>query len=144
MPEQKAKAIGTEVEAFLAGIEDAQKRQDSEELVSLIARVTGEEPEMWSHGMVGFGRFRYRYKSGHSGETFKAGFAPRKAALTIYLGYDAAQFQSLLDKLGKHRLGKGCLYVKRLADIDRAVLEQLVRSAVDELERSDVNLDKAG
>lgn len=139
MAELKTQPGNQDVSEFLEGIEDERQRNDSKLLAGLMEDVTGEKPTMWGSTVVGFGRFRYRYASGHEGETFRAGFAPRKAALTVYLGYDAVQFQELLDRLGKHKLGKGCLYIRKLEDVDVAVLEELIRSAITAMENSSVN-----
>ena len=132
-------ASGDDVGAFLAAVADDAKRRDSARLIELMTRVTGEEPRMWGT-IVGFGRYRYRYDTGHEGETCLTGFSPRKAALSLYLHgahYPdvVEQRDVLLAKLGKHSMGKGCLYVKRLDDVDLKVLENLVRLSVSTLEK---------
>jgi len=114
------------VAVFIASVDDAQKRQDSETLIDMMREVMGEEPKMWGDSMVGFGTYHYKGKSGREGDWFPVGFSPRKAALTLYLmgGFD--ERGALLEKLGKHSIGKGCLYVKKLADVDMSVLRQMV------------------
>lgn len=139
MAEQKTRPSDASVGAFISAIADARRRADAETLVALMARVTGEPPTMWS-SMVGFGHLHYRYATGTEGDTFLAGFAPRKAAFSIYLmGLYApeliAERDVLLGRLGRHEMGKACLTVKRLADIDLDVLERLVRLSVDALKR---------
>lgn len=129
---------GTEIEAFLATVEEA-KRKDALTLIELMHRVTGQPPVL-SGSMIGFGRYHYRYESGREGDAALVAFAPRKAEFSIYLtGTDfpeqEAGREALLVRLGKHKIGKACLYVKRLADIDLDVLEQLVRMSVERLRR---------
>ena len=128
--ELKTTTTGEDVTDFLSALPNETKRSDSIELIELLQRLTGEQPELWTGGMIGFGRHAYRYASGHSGVTFRIGFAPRKAAFSIYLGCDAGKLAPLLERLGKHRLGKGCLYINRLADVDGQVLEQLLTEAL--------------
>ena len=107
------------------------REDDSRALVAMMERVTGEPAKLFGSSIVGFGSYHYKYESGHEGDTCIVGFAPRKAALTLYLlpGFEG-ELRPLLDKLGKHKTGKGCLYVKRLADVDQAVLERIVRKSV--------------
>lgn len=131
---------GEDAAAFIAKVESDQKRADSAELVRLMSRVTGEKPKMWGT-IVGFGQYHYKYESGHEGDTCLTGFSPRKAALSIYI--HGAHFpkvvtrrDELLAGLGKHTMGKGCLYVKKLADVDLDILEKLVRLSVDTLRSS--------
>lgn len=113
--------------AWLAGVEEA-RRGEAERLLAIFAEETGWEPRLWGPSMVGFGRYEYRYDSGHGGESLVVGFSPRKAELSLYglLGADDA----LLARLGPHRAGKGCLYVKKLAAVDEAVLRGLIRAGV--------------
>ena len=107
------------------------REDDSRALVAMMERVTGEPAKLFGSSIVGFGSYHYKYESGHEGDTCIVGFAPRKAALTLYLlpGFEG-ELRPLLDKLGKHKTGKGCLYVKRLADVDQAVLERIVKKSV--------------
>lgn len=131
MYQQKTRADTGDVDAFLAQIEDPAKHADSRVLVELMQTVSGEPAVLWGT-MVGFGTYHYRYDSGHEGHAFLVGFAPRKTEFSIYLmgNDDAARREALLDRLGKHRMGKGCLYVKRLSDIDLTVLQELVEISV--------------
>jgi hypothetical protein len=116
------------VEQLLRGNE---REEDCRALVAMMERVTGEPAKLWGKNIVGFGSYHYKYESGHEGDTCLAGFAPRKSALTLYLqpGFEAKVAPDL-KKLGKHKTGKGCLYVKRLADVDADVLERIVRKSV--------------
>lgn len=127
-----------DVNAFLEQVEPERKRVDSKELAAIMARVTGAKPTLWTGGIVGFGRYHYRYESGHEGDSCLAGFAPRKAAFSIYLMGHAfpdvqRKAQALLRKLGKHEMGKGCLYVKKLGDVNLDVLEELIALSVSTL-----------
>lgn len=134
MSEQKTRPNTGDVAEFIAQIEDAAKRADSLALITMMETITGAPPVLWGT-MIGFDRYHYRYASGHDGDAFLVGFAPRKAEFSIYLmgtysPEETEQRDALLAKLGKHRMGKGCLYVKRLSDIDMTVLEQLARNSV--------------
>lgn len=120
-----------DVQAFLAAIEDEQKRQDSQAIVALMQDVSGLEPRMWGVSIVGFGDYHYKYATGREGDTFQVGFSPRKQNLTIYLSYGFDEQSALMDRLGKYKTGKACLYIKRLADVDLEVLRELVRQTVD-------------
>ncbi len=126
MAELKTRPNRADVRKFLDSIEDARKRRDSLTLLGVMEEISGARPTMWGDGIVGFGTYRYRYASGREGEWFVTGFSPRKQALTVYLMCDLAAEQQLLDKLGKYKLGKSCLYVKKLEDIDEAVLRKLI------------------
>lgn len=118
-----------DVDAFLDAITDEARRDDCRELLALMKRATGEEPQVWSSGLIGFGTYHYRSPSGQEGDWFPVGFASRKAAITVYLGLELDSFAELLADLGKHKTGKGCIYIKRLADVDVAALERLVTQA---------------
>src|SRR6185295_5113150 len=115
-------------------VDDEQKRKDAKELVRLMKQVTGKPPKMWGPSIIGFGKYRYKYESGREGEICLAGFSPRKPALVLYLG-TALENKELMSRLGKYKTGKGCLYIKKLDDIDRAVLKELVVKSVAEMRR---------
>lgn len=138
MAESKTRPSGKSVAAFLAGIENEARRADARVLLELMERVTGEPARMWGDSIIGFGSYHYRYASGHEGDTCLVGFSPRKNEFSIYLtgtyfpGMEQAR-ERLLARLGRHRMGKACLYVKRLSDVDPGVLEELVRMSVDAL-----------
>ncbi|WP_375597413.1 DUF1801 domain-containing protein [Devosia sp. Naph2] len=140
MPEQKTKPHTGDVAEFLAQVESDQKRADSHVLVELMSEVTGEPPVLWGT-MVGFGQYHYRYPTGHEGDAFLVGFAPRKAAFSIYLmgtyfPEENERRAALLAKLGKHRMGKACLYVNKLSDIDLDVLRKLAEISVTKLRQT--------
>ena len=139
MSEAKTRPTARGVEEFLAGIEDEGRREDSRAVAALMAEVTGAEPRMWGESIVGFGSYHYRYASGREGDWMLAGFSPRKANLTLYLSSGFEQQGELLARLGKHKLGKACLYLKRLDDVDRDTLRELIRRSVDEVERANAS-----
>lgn len=136
MSEAKTRPTEQSVEEFLAGIADERQRADSRALVALMREVTGAEPRMWGPSIVGFGSYHYRYASGREGDWMLTGFSPRKQSLTLYLSYGLEGQEELLGRLGKHKLGKACLYLKRLDDADPAALRELIRRSVDELARA--------
>ncbi|MCR6634949.1 DUF1801 domain-containing protein [Devosia sp.] len=140
MAEQKTKPGSGDVAAFIEGIEDAGKRADAQALIALMSEVSGELPVLWGT-MVGFGQYHYRYETGHEGDSFLVGFAPRKTEFSIYLMGTyfpevAEKREALLARLGKHRMGKACLYVKRLSDVDMGVLRELAEISVGELRKA--------
>lgn len=126
MAELKTKETKASVSAFVNTITDAQRRKEAKAIVSMMQEATKEKPAMWGSGIVGFGRLHYKYASGREGDWFKAGFAPRKDAFTLYLCGGFEPHRDLLGKLGTFKTGVGCLYVKRLADVDQSVLKQLI------------------
>jgi hypothetical protein len=126
----KTQKTNASVEPFLNSVENERKRADSFAILELMREVTGEEPAMWGDSIVGFGSYHYRYASGREGNWFVVGFSPRKQNLTLYImsGFDA--YESLLQRLGKFRTGKSCLYINKLADVDIGVLRELVERSV--------------
>jgi len=127
--ELKTKPTTASVQEFLRGIADEGKRRDSQALARLMKAATGAAPRMWGPGIIGFGDRTCRYPSGREIDWFPVGFSPRKNALTLYLTGGLEPHAALLRKLGKHTIGKGCLYIKRLEDVDVAVLEKMIREA---------------
>jgi Domain of unknown function (DU1801) len=124
---QKTLPTGDDPEAFLAAVPDDARREDARTLCRLLANWTGEPAAMWGSSIVGFGSYHYRYDSGHEGTAALVGFSPRKANLVLYLvGGIADRYPKLLKRLGPHRTGRGCVYLKRLDDVDREVLRELV------------------
>lgn len=132
MYQLKTTETSAPVQQFLDAVADEAKRADSWKLVEMMAKVTGAEPKMWGPSIVGFGSYHYRYESGHEGDMCVLGFSPRKAAFSLYLSCQIDRHAELLAKLGKHKTGKGCLYVKRLADVDLKILETLLAEGVAE------------
>jgi hypothetical protein len=130
MAELKTKENNQSVDAFLATVEDPRKREDCYTLVKIMQAATGEGPRMWGDAIVGFGRYRYKYATGRTGEWPIVAFSPRKQNLTLYIMAGFELYDELLSRLGKHTTGKSCLYVKRLSDLDMEVLETLVEASV--------------
>ncbi|WP_413542463.1 DUF1801 domain-containing protein [Citricoccus nitrophenolicus] len=116
------------VDEFISRVDHPVRRADAEVLDEMFRRVTGQEPRMWGPSMVGYGAYHYEYASGHSGDALAAGFSPRKTSLSLYGLTMQPEATALLERLGKHRMGKACLYVNKLADVDTEVLEQLIRT----------------
>lgn len=135
MPENKTRPTDASVAHYIASRADEQQRVDCRELMALMKRVTRKSPAMWGPSIVGYGSYRYMYESGRTGDAPVAGFAIRGREMVIYLVAEGEQQRSLLSRLGKHKMGKACLYFKRLADLDRSVLEQLVIGSVAEVRR---------
>ena len=145
MAELKTRQNDQDVATFLNGIADEGRRRDCFTILELMKDVTGAEPRMWGDSIVGFGNYHYRYASGREGDWFVTGFSPRKQNLTLYLASGLGQHADLLQRLGKHTVGKGCLYIKRLDDIDLPTLRELVKRSADHLARtgsSERNLTK--
>lgn len=131
MASQKTRPSAESAEAFIASVPGDARREDAQKLCGLLAEWTGEPPVMWGTGIVGFGRYRCHYDSGHEGTAALVGFSPRKANLVLYLvGGVMDRYPKLLEQLGPHKVGKGCLYLRRLDDVDQEVLHTLVERAV--------------
>lgn len=129
-----------DVDGFIDGIADDARREDSRTLLELMRQVTGEEPKMWGSSMVGFGSYHYRYESGREGDFFKVGFSPRKANITLYLLSGMVAYDDLLARLGPHKTGKSCIYVKRIGDLDHDVLTALIQRSVNHIEQVEADL----
>lgn len=128
MAELKTRPNDNDVEAFIASVPEPA-RSDCRELVAMMRSATGAEPVMWGESIVGFGSRHYRYASGREGDWFAVGFSPRARSLTLYLTGGVERHADRLERLGRHRTGKGCLYVTRLDDVDRDVLAAVVNDA---------------
>jgi hypothetical protein len=122
MPENKTKATAVSVTSFLDEVPDEGRRADAKALLKLMQSATGEKPKMWGPSIVGFGSYHYKYDTGREGDMPVVGFSPRKAATVLYGVHSATGAEKMLAKLGKHTTGKGCVYVKKLADVDQKVL----------------------
>lgn len=130
MAELKTKPTDADPLAFLESIPDPARRKDCGELFTMMSEAAGEPPVMWGGSIFGFGSLQYRYASGRGGTWFRAGFASRKQALTVYLMLDLDKQGERLAAIGKHKRGKGCLYIKRLADVDSEVLRELIAASL--------------
>ena len=130
MAEIKTKPTEVSVDAFLEGVADPHRREDAKRVIAMMERHSGHKPAMWGPSIIGFGRYHYKYDSGHEGDMCRIGFSPRAKELVLYVLTQAADQPALLERLGKHRTGKSCLYIKRLADVDESVLEALVAKSL--------------
>ena len=133
MAELKTKPTDMRVADFIAAAPDATRRADAETICAMMERITGEPPVMWGPTIIGFGSYRYKYDSGREGEICRLGFSPRKGELVLYVLSGGGEEAALLARLGKHKTGKSCLYIRKLAEVDLAVLETLVRGAHDRM-----------
>lgn len=127
----------TEVKSFLNNIESEQRRVDGFELLKIMEKITKEKPVMWGDNVIGFGSIHYKYKSGREGDFFKVGFSPRKRSLSIYLMSGFNQLKDLLGMLGKHRLGKSCLYINKLDDVDVDILREIIKKTLNYLKNGE-------
>ncbi len=131
MAQNKTIPNSASVTAFLDAVEDQQKKEDSYVLLDLMKEITGKEPVMWGPSIIGFGSYHYKYDSGREGDMLLTGFSPRKQNLTMYIMSGFKRYDSLMQKLGKYKTGKSCLYVKRLSDVDMEVLTELITTAYE-------------
>lgn len=136
MPKNKTTETETSVIDFTnTFVDDEAKRNDAFELIKIIQEVTGFEPKMWGPSIIGFGSYHYKYASGHEGDAPLAGFSPRKGAISLYVYLPEENREQLLSKFGKHRAAKGCIYVKKLSDIDVEILKKMVSASVEYLQK---------
>lgn len=127
MTELKTKKTKKSVSAFINSIEDEQVRHDCKKILKIMKDITGKQPAMWGDSIIGFDSYHYKYASGREGDWFKIGFSPRKQAITIYIMPGYQDYSAILKKLGPHKTGKCCVYIKRLEDIHLPTLKQLLR-----------------
>ena len=135
MAETKTRPTDASVDAYLASRASPEQLADCRRIMAICKRITKQQPRMWGPSIVGYGSYTYTYESGHSGDACLIGFAVRGRDLVVYILADSAEQRALLARLGKHRMGKSCLYFRRLADLDVGVLEELIAGSVAELER---------
>jgi hypothetical protein len=133
MAENKTKPTEADIGAFLDAVPDPKRRADGKELCATMERLSGEPPALWGPSIIGFGTYHYRYESGREGDMARIGFSPRARELVLYLLGGFPRHQELMDRLGKYKTGKSCLYIKSLDDVDRGVLEQLIVEALDHM-----------
>jgi len=135
--ELKTKKRKASVTKFLNAIKDEEKRKDSKEINRIIQEVTGEKPVMWGTSIVGYGTYHFKYASGREGDWMITGFSPRKDSLTIYImpGYQFPKYKDLFKKLGPHKLGKSCLYIKRLSDIHVPTLKKIIKADYSDMKK---------
>ncbi|EJL61973.1 DUF1801 domain-containing protein [Flavobacterium sp. CF136] len=135
MAKNKTRETQNSVIDFINTVEDLTKRNDSFELVKLMQEQTGYEPKMWGPAIIGFGSYHYKYASGHEGDAPLVGFSPRKDAISLYLCSSFESKEELLSKFGKHKAGKGCIYIKKIADIDIEILKKMILYSVENLNK---------
>lgn len=135
MAENKTKATDANVEDYLLAIDNDERRSDCRAIATLMSAISGAEPKMWGAGIVGFDSYHYKYASGREGDAPVTGFAARKGDISVYLSANGADQEQLLALLGRHKMGKACLYIRKLSDIDMAILERLIRASVEEIKR---------
>ena len=133
MAELKTSVNDGDVQAFLDSVEHERRQKDAFAALDMMQRITGKPPKMWGASIIGFGSYDYKYKSGREGSWFLTGFSPRKQNLTFYIMGGFPEYDELRTKLGKHKTGKSCLYINKLADVDLKVLEQIIASSVQSL-----------
>lgn len=131
MADIQTKVNNASVEEFLSTVANEQKRKDSFELVKIMKQVTKKQPKMWGPAIIGFGSYHYKYESGREGDMPQIAFSPRKQSLTLYIGVGDNSDSPLLKKLGKYSTSKVCLYIKKLADVDRNVLQELIADSYE-------------
>jgi len=138
VPKYELKTKATEVtpKDFIAAMEDGTRKTDAERLLKWMTKVTGLKPKMWGPSIIGYGRYHYQYQTGHSGDMCMTGFSPRKARMVLYILPGYADISDTLARLGKHKIGKSCLYINKLADVDMDVLEEIVREGLDYVRRN--------
>lgn len=135
MYELKTKENDNSVIEFIEGVADAKKREDAYRLLDIFTETTGYPAKMWGSSIIGFGSYHYKYASGHEGDAPLVGFSPRKAKISLYLASNDPERDALLESLGKHTQGKGCVYINKVADIDVDVLRKLIRQSVEHLQK---------
>lgn len=133
--ENKTRPTDIDPEAFIAAIEHPVRRADALILLEMMRRLSGEDACMWGPSIIGFGQYHYKYESGREGDFMRTGFSPRKSGQVVYIMPGYTKFSLILDRLGKFKEGKSCLYITKLADIDLAVLEELVAAGLEEMAR---------
>jgi hypothetical protein len=132
--EAKTRPTKESVTGFLNKIPDAERREDCFAIAKMMEEITGSKPRMWGPSIVGFGSYNYKYASGHTGDWPVAAFSPRKNDLTLYLTPGFQKYAELMNKLGKHKTGKSCLYIKRLSDVHLPTLKKLLKTSVKDLQ----------
>jgi uncharacterized protein DUF1801 len=134
MAELKTKVNNASVVKFLASINNEQQRKDSFEILELMKKATGNEPNMWGDAIIGFGTYHYKYASGREGDWMRIGFSPRKGKISLYLMCGVEHEKKILDRIGKYKHGKSCFYINKMADVKKDVLAELIQSAIEKMD----------
>src|SRR6056297_3410285 len=135
MSENKTKPTEVDVDEFLNQIENPVQKKDTLKIIDMMKDITGEEPKLWGDSIIGFGVYRYKYASGREGDWFLTGVSPRKNNTSLYLSYGYENHTDLMDKLGKYKRGKACLYIKKLEDVNETTLKELILRSADEVKK---------
>ncbi len=143
MADQKTKPTKVSVTSFIAAMPGSAPQSEARTLLKVFKAATGKRPVMWGPSIVGYGSYHYKYASGHEGDCCLTGFSPRKAAISIYILAGFAEYGALLKKLGPHKKSVGCLYLKRLDDVDLKVLEQMIRASIADIKKRVTTLTSA-
>lgn len=133
MAENKTQPTTIKPADFIDSVEHPVRRDDARALLALMERISGWEAQMWGPAIIGFGSYHYKYESGREGDSMRTGFSPRKANMAVYIMPGYSDYAEMLARLGKHKLGKSCLYINKLADVDMAVLEEIIRAGLDDM-----------
>lgn len=133
MKENKTQKTDKDVRKFLETVENPTRKADAFKILEILTEITQKEPILWGNSIIGFGDYHYKYKTGREGDWFEIGFSPRKQALTLYLMNGVEKNKSILDRLGKHKTGVGCVYIKKLTDIDIPTLKELIANSLGDL-----------
>ncbi len=126
----KTKPTKADASAFIEAVDHQGRREDSKVVLEMMQRLSGHEPRMWGPSIIGFGSYHYKYDSGRKGDMCRIGFSPRKSSLVLYIIPGFSKVEGLLNRLGKHKLGKSCLYIGRLSSVDMVVLEEIIVQAL--------------
>lgn len=129
--QNKTTETSSSVTDFINLVDDEQKRKDSLTIIKLLKKISGKQPKMWGPSIIGFDSYHYKYDSGHEGDAPLLGFSPRKAAISLYIYAATEQNKKLLEKLGKYKMGKSCIYIKKLADLDEAVFNKIAQNTLE-------------
>ena len=135
MSENTTQPTDVDPRAFIASVEHPTRRADALTLLELMQKITGWQAQMWGSSIIGFGQYHYKYDSGREGDFMRTGFSPRKTNMVVYIMPGYTNFDPILARLGKHKLGKSCLYINKLADVDLDVLEELIRAGLADMEK---------
>ena len=138
MSELKTKPTDQNVEEYINKVENPTKREDSLKILEIMKEISNEEPVMWGDSIIGFGSYHYKYKTGREGDWFIIGFAPRKQNLSIYIMSGFDRYDELLDKLGKYKTGKSCLYINKLKDVDVSILKEIMGQSIEFVKKGDI------
>ncbi|MFW5821359.1 MAG: DUF1801 domain-containing protein [Bacteroidota bacterium] len=135
MSENKTKPAEVDVNEFLHQVENPAQKEDTLKIINMMKEVTGEKPKLWGDSIIGFGKYRYKYASGREGDWFLTGVSPRKNNTSLYLSYGYENHTDLMNKLGKYKTGKACLYIKKLDDVNENVLKELISRSSEEVKK---------